>query len=243
VAERDPDLIREVAKAGHEIACHSHLHRPLYTLNPAEFREDLRRSKRAIEDACGERVVGFRAPTFSITSKSLWALDVLLDEGFEYDSSIFPIRHDLYGMPGAPRWLHHKQTPSGRSIWEVPPSTVRIGKTIVPFGGGGYLRLLPMSFTRWAIETTHRRERRPVVVYFHPWEIDPNQPRLAGSWKSRFRHYNGLDRTVERLQEILSIGRFQPLIQMVLENLNLGRPAAAAIPLISQEKVLHVAAS
>lgn len=243
IAEREPALIRAVAEAGHEIACHSHLHRPLYTLTPQEFRDDLRRSKAAIEDACGRKVLGFRAPTFSITDKSLWALDVLLEEGFEYDSSIFPIHHDLYGMPGAPRWLHQRESPSGRSIWELPPSTVRIGKTIVPFGGGGYLRLLPMSFTRWAIETTHQRERQPVIVYFHPWELDPEQPRLAGTWKSRFRHYNGLDRTVERLQEILSIGRFQPLIHMVRKFEGRAQTASAEVSLVGQEKVLQAAAS
>jgi polysaccharide deacetylase family protein (PEP-CTERM system associated) len=243
VAEREPALIREVAQAGHEVACHSHLHRPIYTLTPDEFREDLRRSKAAIEDACGVKAVGFRAPTFSITSKSLWALDILVGEGFEYDSSIFPIRHDLYGMPGAPRWLHRKQSPSGRSIWELPPSTIRIGKTIVPFGGGGYLRLLPMSFTRWAIQTTHQRERQPVIVYFHPWELDPEQPRLSGSWKSRFRHYNGLDKTAERVQEILSIGRFQPLIQMVRKFEDRPQTEVAEIPLVAQENALRVAAS
>jgi len=243
VAEREPSLIREVAQAGHEIACHSHLHRPLYTLTPDEFREDLRRSKAAIEAACGKSVVGFRAPTFSVTTKSLWALDVLLEEGFKYDSSIFPIHHDLYGMPGAPRWLHQKQAPSGQSIWELPPSTIRIGKTIVPFGGGGYLRLLPMSFTRWAIETTHQRERQPVIVYFHPWELDPEQPRLKGSWKSRFRHYNGLDRTVERLRQILSIGQFQPLIEMVHKLERRPQAASADFHLSVPQKALQVAAS
>jgi len=215
VAEREPALVRGLAQAGHEIACHSHLHRPLHTLTPAEFRDDLRRSRDVIENAAQTRVVGFRAPTFSITRKSLWALEILAEEGFAYDSSIFPIRHDLYGMPEAPRWAHRRVLPSGQGIWEIPPSTVRIGKMNVPFGGGGYLRLLPMSFTRWAIRTTHRREQQPVVVYFHPWELDPDQPRLAGNWKSRLRHYTGLQGTEDRLQEILSRGRFQPLISLV----------------------------
>lgn len=215
VAERDPALIREIAQAGHELACHSHLHRPLYQLTPGEFREDLRRSKGIIEDIGGTRVVGFRAPTFSITRESLWALEVLAEEGFEYDSSIFPIRHDLYGIPDACRWVHEERLPSGRSIWELPPSTVRIGKMNLPFGGGGYLRLLPMSFTRWAIKKNHQRERQPVMVYFHPWELDPDQPRLAGSWKSRLRHYRGLAKTEERLQEILTAGTFQPFVNFV----------------------------
>lgn len=215
VAEREPSLIREIAKAGHELACHSHLHRPLYQLSPSEFREDLRRSRATIEDVSGASVVGFRAPTFSITLQSLWALEILAEEGFEYDSSIFPIRHDLYGIPGACRWIHQHALPSGQSIWELPPSTVRIGKMNLPFGGGGYLRLLPMSFTRWAIEKTHRSELRPVMVYFHPWELDPDQPRLPGSWKSRLRHYNGLAKTEARLDEILSTGTYQPFINFV----------------------------
>ncbi len=215
VAEHQPSLIREIAQAGHELACHSHLHRPLYQLSPSEFREDLRRSRGLIEDIGGTKVVGFRAPTFSITRRSLWALEILAEEGFLYDSSIFPIRHDLYGIPGACRWVHEKLLPSGQSIWELPPSTVRIGKMNLPFGGGGYLRLLPMSFTRWAIKTNHRREGQPVMVYFHPWELDPEQPRLNGSWKSRLRHYRGLGKTEARLQEILSAGTFQPFVNFV----------------------------
>jgi polysaccharide deacetylase family protein (PEP-CTERM system associated) len=215
IAEREPKLIRELADAGHELACHSHFHRPLHTLRPSEFRADLVRSRDAIENATGVRVVGFRAPTFSITNKSLWALEILAEEGFLYDSSIFPIHHDLYGMPEAPRWGHRMRLPSGQAIWEIPPSTVRIGKMNIPFGGGGYLRLLPMPFTRWAIRRTHRQDRQPVVVYFHPWELDPDQPRLTGSWKSRLRHYTGLHKTENRLHEILSRGRFQPMINLV----------------------------
>jgi polysaccharide deacetylase family protein (PEP-CTERM system associated) len=215
IAERHPALVREIALAGHELACHSHLHRPIYRLNPSEFREDLRRSRYAIENASGAKIVGFRAPTFSITRESMWALDVLADEGFEYDSSIFPIHHDHYGIPDAPRWIHGKRLPFGNSIWEIPPSTVRIAGMNVPFAGGGYLRQLPMALTRWAINRVHRREKRPVIVYFHPWELDPDQPRFPGSWKSRFRHYRGLNRTAERLNEILSSGSFQPLIELV----------------------------
>jgi polysaccharide deacetylase family protein (PEP-CTERM system associated) len=215
VAEREPGLVREVAAAGHELACHSHLHRPLYRLTPREFRDDLRRSRDAIENASGTKIFGFRAPTFSITRESLWALEVLAEENFEYDSSIFPVRHDFYGIPEAPRWIHLKQLPSGRSIWEIPPSTVRIGRTNVPFGGGGYLRHLPMVFSRWAIKTVHGCDRQPVIVYFHPWELDPDQPRLTGSWKSRLRHYRGLRKTAERLDEILSRGQFQPLADLI----------------------------
>jgi polysaccharide deacetylase family protein (PEP-CTERM system associated) len=217
VAEREPQLIREIADAGHELACHSHLHRRVYHMTPSEFREDLRKSRAIIEDAGGTPVVGFRAPTFSIIRKSLWALDVLVEEGFLYDSSIFPIRHDLYGIPDACPRIHQKLLPSGQTIWELPPSTLKFGKINLPFGGGGYLRLLPMSFTRWAIKTAHRRDRQPVMVYFHPWELDPGQPRLEGSWKSRLRHYNGLNKTESRLDEILSAGTFQPFANFVRE--------------------------
>ncbi len=215
VAEREPGLIRELAQAGHELACHSHLHRHLHGLTPSQFRDDLARSRYAIENAAGMKVVGFRAPSFSVTRKTLWALEILAEEGFEYDSSIFPIHHDLYGIPDAPRRIHRRQLPSGRAIWEVPPSTLRIGKVNLPVGGGGYLRLFPLWFTRWAIETIHRQDGQPTIVYFHPWELDPDQPRLQGSWKSRLRHYNGLAKTEGRLQEILSHGSFQPLINLV----------------------------
>lgn len=215
VAEREPALIREIAQAGHEVACHSYSHHPLYRLSPAEFRQDLRRPRDVIEDVSGIKVVGFRAPTFSMISKTLWALEILVEEGFEYDSSVFPIRHDNYGIPTAPRYIHKESLPSGRTIWELPLSTVRIGKVNVPFGGGGYLRQLPMWFTRWAIGTVHRREHQPVMVYFHPWELDPDQPRLRGSWKSRLRHYRNLRETEARLQEILSSNSFQPFVAFV----------------------------
>lgn len=242
VAEQAPALIRAISEAGHELACHSHLHRPLYQLSPKEFRDDLRKSRETIEDIGGMKVVGFRAPTFSITRKSLWALEVLAEEGFQYDSSIFPIRHDLYGIPDAPRWGHQLPLPSGQSIWELPPSTVRIGKMNVPFGGGGYLRLLPMSFTRWAIEKTHRLEHKPVMVYFHPWELDPDQPRLPGSWKSKFRHYSGLAKTEARLQEILAPGTFQPLINLV-RILDASMPMHTDMPVLVGQQVMRASAS
>jgi polysaccharide deacetylase family protein (PEP-CTERM system associated) len=215
IAEREPALIREIAQAGHELGCHSHLHRQVFRLTPKQFREDLRKSRKTIENVGGTKVVGFRAPTFSVTRRSLWALEILAEEGFEYDSSIFPIRHDLYGIPDACRWIHQKQLPSGRSIWELPPSTVRIGKMNLPFGGGGYLRLQPMDFNKGEIKTTHRQEGQPFMIYFHPWELDPEQPRLQGSWKSRLRHYRGLGKTESRLEEILAAGAFQPFVNFV----------------------------
>lgn len=215
IAERNPALVREIKAAGHEIACHSYAHRHVTTFIPVQFRDDLRRAKKAIEDACGAPVLGYRAPTFSIVRQSLWALEILADEGFLYDSSIFPIRHDLYGFPDAPRFLHRQPLGSGHSIFEVPLSTVRMFGTNWPAGGGGYLRLLPLSYTRWAVRQIHRAEKQPVVFYFHPWEIDPEQPRINGKWKSRFRHYTGLRSMEGRLRKLLAEGQFEPIIDLV----------------------------
>ncbi len=214
VAERQPALVRAIADAGHELACHSHLHRRVFTLTPAEFREDLRCAKAAIEDAGGLQVFGFRAPTFSIRKDSLWALEILAEEGFSYDSSIFPIHHDLYGMPEAPRFAYECSISHPGGLVEVPPSTFRLFGTNLAVAGGGYLRHLPMTYTRWGMQSIHR-EGQPVNVYFHPWEIDPDQPRLAGSWKSRFRHYRGLKKTEPRLRELLTAGSFEPIIDYV----------------------------
>jgi len=215
VAERDPALIREIVQAGHELACHSYAHRHVTTLTQEQFREDLRRARRIIEDAGGAPVLGYRAPTFSIQPKSLWALDILADEGFLYDSSIFPIQHDLYGFPDAPRVLHRRVLASGKSIIEVPMSTFQLAGRNWPAGGGGYLRILPPGFTRWAMRRIHREERQPVIIYFHPWEIDPAQPRINGGWKSRFRHYTRLASMESTLRSLLSAGRFEPLIDLV----------------------------
>jgi polysaccharide deacetylase family protein (PEP-CTERM system associated) len=214
VAEREPALVRAIAEAGHELACHSHLHRRVFTLTPDEFREDLRRAKGAIEDAGGTPVCGFRAPTFSIGKNSLWALQVLADEGFAYDSSIFPIRHDLYGMPEAPRFTWEHWLPDGRSIVEVPPSTVRLFGTNLGVAGGGYLRHLPMWYTHYGMRRLHR-ERQPANVYFHPWEIDPEQPRIRASWKSSLRHYRGLEKTESRLRRLMAGNRFGRMIDHV----------------------------
>jgi polysaccharide deacetylase family protein (PEP-CTERM system associated) len=214
VAEREPGVVRAIAEAGHEVGCHSHLHRRVFTLTPTEFRDDLRRAKNAIEDACGLPVKGYRAPTFSIGRNALWALKVLADEGFTYDSSIFPIRHDLYGMPEAPRFAWEHALPDGRSIVEVPPSTVRVFGTNLGVAGGGYLRHLPMWYTRYGMRRIHR-ERRPVNVYFHPWEVDPAQPRIRASWKSALRHYRGLHKTEPRLRRLLEENRFGRIIDYV----------------------------
>jgi polysaccharide deacetylase family protein (PEP-CTERM system associated) len=210
VAERHKDLVKRIASLGHELASHGYAHRLVYDQTPAEFREDVRRSRQILEDIVGVKVAGYRAPSFSITERSLWALDVLIGEGFDYDASIYPIRHDRYGIPAAPRFVHQIQRKQG-AIWEVPGSTVQLGQMNLPIGGGGYFRLLPYWWTRNGIRRVNRRESKPAVFYIHPWEIDVDQPRLPASWLSRFRHYRNLDRTDSRLQQLLADFQFGPV--------------------------------
>jgi polysaccharide deacetylase family protein (PEP-CTERM system associated) len=215
VAERDPELIRQIANAGHEVGCHSYAHRRVSTLAPEEFRRDLRRARETIEEAAGTRVLGYRAPTFSIGRESQWAFEILAEEGFLYDSSVFPIHHDLYGFPQAPRFAYRVNLKSKRKLFEVPMSCVRIGGVNWPVGGGGYLRLLPMQYTKWAMRQIREKERRPCVLYFHPWEIDADQPRINGKWKSRLRHYTGLRSMESRLRTLLERGTYGPMIDFV----------------------------
>ncbi len=210
VAEREPRLVREILRAGHEVGCHSYRHSCVWRMKPEEFRADTRRARCAIEDAGGQPVVGYRAPTFSIVKKSLWAIEVLAEEGFLYDSSVFPIRHDLYGLPEAPRFAFRWECGAGRSIVEIPPLTVRVLGRNLPAAGGGSLRILPMWYTRWAIRRVRQGEGQPVVVYFHPWELDPHQPRLSGQWKSKLRHYFNLGQMEGRVRELLGGGKFVP---------------------------------
>lgn len=213
VAERHPDLVRRIAAAGHELASHGYGHRLVYELTPESFRDDLRRARHAIASAAGVNVTGYRAPSFSITRRSLWALDVLIEEGYSFDSSVYPIRRDRYGLPGAPRFAHEIVRAAGRLL-EIPPSTVRAGALTLPACGGGYFRLYPYSVTRRAIETINR-EHQPAIVYLHPWEIDPHQPRQAGSALSRFRHYVNIDRTERRLRRMLGEFAFGPITAAV----------------------------
>lgn len=226
VAEREPAIVRSIAEAGHELACHSYAHQRVFTLTPQQFREDLRRAKAVIEDAGGRPVLGYRAPTFSICKESLWALEILAEHGFVYDSSIFPIRHDLYGMPESPPFPYKYMLSGGNSIVEVPAPVIRLLGANWPVAGGGYLRHLPMHYTRWGIRQIHRRQQ-PVNVYLHPWEIDPEQPRIKAGWKSRFRHYRGLEKTEPRLRELLSSGCFEPVIEFVRRFLSVPRVTGA----------------
>lgn len=216
VAQKFPALVREIHRRGHELACHSFWHRPVYQLTPETFREDLLQARDAIEQASGVRVVGYRAPSWSITAQSLWALDVLAEEGFLYDSSIFPIRHDLYGIPGAKRFPY--RPPTARStLMEFPPATVQIMGNTLPAAGGGYLRIFPLAYTQWALRQLEREfaGEGVAVVYLHPWEIDPEQPRIAAQLKSRFRHYTNLHRMEPRLRALLNNFRFEPFREVV----------------------------
>jgi polysaccharide deacetylase family protein (PEP-CTERM system associated) len=207
VAERFPSLVRRIAELGHEVASHGYNHQLLYMLTPRQFREDVRAAKSAIEDAAGAPVVGFRAPSYSVIESSLWALDILIEEGFAYDSSIFPIHHDRYGIPDSPRHPYVLRR-AGGALLEVPGSTVRLGRVNVPIGGGGYFRQFPYAWTKWGIDRVNRIERQPVTFYMHPWEIDPDQPRMPVGTVTRVRHYRGLERTADRLARLLRDFRF-----------------------------------
>jgi polysaccharide deacetylase family protein (PEP-CTERM system associated) len=212
VAERFPALVREIRAAGHDLGCHSYAHRLIYELTPAEFREDTRRARAAIEDAAGVAVRAYRAPTFSITRRSLWALEVLLELGFMVDSSIFPTRNHLYGISGAPRQPFCIRV-QGAKLLEFPLPVLKIGGYGVPFTGGAYLRLLPYRFQAAAFSAMVDRSE-PVVLDFHPWELDRDQPRLASAFGPAFHHYCGLKHTETRLRQLLqsfSFGALQTL--------------------------------
>lgn len=215
VADKLPGLVREIAKRGHELACHSYWHRCIYDLTPVEFRNDTRMAKESIEQAAGVKIRGYRAPSWSITRQSLWALEILAEEGFEYDSSIYPIRHDLYGLPGAPSTPYAHRLDAERCLQEFPPATVRFWGATLPAAGGGYLRLFPFGYTLWAIRRIEATPRQQLVVYLHPWEIDAEQPRLQGRLRSRLRHYSRLTTMEDKLRRLLSLRRFQSFQQLI----------------------------
>ena len=225
VAERHPAIVRDIAAAGHEIACHGYSHELIYRQTPETFREETRKSKGLLEEQAQLRVRGYRAATWSITRRSLWALDILKDEGFEYDSSIFPTHHDLYGIPEAPRAPHRLALPGGGTLLEFPPSTVRMGPLNLPVAGGGYFRLLPLGVTRWAIRRVNR-EGLPFLFYLHPWEIDPDQPRIKVGLKSRLRHYTNIDSCERKLARLLAEFRFGPVWDALQADVAPEQPAA-----------------
>jgi polysaccharide deacetylase family protein (PEP-CTERM system associated) len=212
-AERHPALPRMIAAAGHEIATHGYAHRLVYEIGAEAFRADVERSKKLLEDLTGREVVGYRAPSFSVTARSLWALDVLLDLGFRYDSSIFPVRDPLYGIPNAHRFPF-PITRSGLALTEFPVSTIRAGSRTLPLGGA-YLRLLPYAYTRWGLRRLEG-EAQPALLYMHPWELDPDQPRLRVRGKRGFStHYVRLRSMEGKVRRLLRDFRFAPIAQVL----------------------------
>lgn len=214
LAERHQSLVKKIAAAGHELACHGYDHTMITRQRRDEFDGDVKRSKRLLEDLWGKEVKGYRAPTFSITGETEWALDVLLENGFHYDSSIYPIRHDRYGIPGAPRAPYVALMRDGRSLWEFPGATVRACGLTLPAAGGGYLRLLPYAWTRRAVLAAHR-EGQPVNVYAHPWEFDCDLPRVKLPPVARFRHYGGIKGNARKLRRLLGEFRFAPMGEVI----------------------------
>ncbi len=210
VAEKHPQLIREIHSRGHEIASHGYAHQLIYRNSHAHFREDLRRSRKILEDLTGERIIGYRAPSYSIVKRSFWALDILIEEGFLYDSSIFPIRHDRYGIPESPRFPYEIIRENGR-IMEFPLSTARFLGINLPVAGGGYLRLFPYPLIRWGLRGINRKDQQPAIIYFHPWELDPLQPRQRVHFLTRLRHYHNIKKMPDKLEHLLTEFSFVPV--------------------------------
>ncbi len=221
VAEKFPQITKKIAAQGHEIASHGYLHQRVALQDRQTYRADIRRSKSLLEDQTGERVLGYRAPSYSITRQTDWAFDELLEAGFQYDSSIFPIQHDFYGIPDWPRfsgyavkegscWIARTEpTAEKPSIREIPITTLRLCGRNFPIAGGGYFRLFPYAVTRWGLQQINQKEQQPFVFYLHPWEFDPQQPRMSGAGaKSRFRHYLNLRRTETRFKQLLQDFKF-----------------------------------
>ena len=218
VAERQPGLVQEIHARGHELACHGYSHQMISRLTQQEFAEDVKRAKKVIEDIAGTRVIGYRAPTFSVTRQTLWSLEVLLEAGFRYDSSIFPIVHDRYGIPDAPRFAYRIPIVGhDTAMAELPLSTLSVFGQRLPVAGGGYFRLLPYGLTRLAIRHLNKVERRPAVVYLHPWELDRHQPRLPVGRLTRLRHSINVGETEAKLCRLLADFRFAPAAQVLAE--------------------------
>jgi len=210
IGERFPEIVRMIHRHGHEIACHGYAHRMISDQTPDEFRHDIRIAKATLEDIIGEKVLGYRAPTFSIMRRTLWALDILGEEGFQYDSSIFPVHHDRYGIPDWNRYIQAVPLRNGTIIIEVPPLTARLLKLNLPVAGGGYFRLAPLWISFWAVRRMNA-EGHPAVIYLHPWEFDPAQPRFPIPPLHRFRHYVNLSTTESKLRRLLTMCSFTRL--------------------------------
>ena len=205
VAERYPDLIKKLSDQGHEIASHGYSHQLVYTQTPEVFRQETLKSKQILEDITQKPIKGYRAASYSITRKNLWALDILDELGFKWDSSIFPVHHDNYGVPGSPTEPYTIQLASGNKITEFPLTSAKVMGMSIPAAGGGYFRQYPYALSRWLFNRASLNQTKPLIFYLHPWEIDPEQPRVPGaSLKSRFRHYTNLHRCYGRLERMIS---------------------------------------
>lgn len=214
VAERYPKIVKEIDRRGHEIACHSYQHKLVYDMTIEEFKKDTVKAKAILEEIVGKTIYGYRAPSYSITKKSMWAVEILREAGFLYDSSIFPIVHDRYGYPEFHRFPTVLETAYGK-ILEIPMSTIQIFNRNIPVGGGGYLRLFPLAFTEWAIRKLNAKENKSAILYFHPWEIDTKQQRINGTYLSRFRHYTNIRKTESRIGHLLKTFRFEPISEVL----------------------------
>ncbi|MCB1874104.1 MAG: DUF3473 domain-containing protein [Gammaproteobacteria bacterium] len=218
LAQRYPQLIKRVVQEGHELASHGWDHVRVAKQTPAQFQDDITKTKALLEDISGQRIKGYRAASYSIGANNLWAHELLADTGHEYSSSIVPIRHDLYGIPDAPRFAY--KTAEGRLL-EIPITTVRLGGRNLSCGGGGWFRLFPYAFSRWAMTRVNQRDAEPTIFYFHPWEIDPEQPRQLGvSAKTRFRHYLNLNRMYPRLVNLIDDFRWDRMDHVFLGDAN-----------------------
>jgi polysaccharide deacetylase family protein (PEP-CTERM system associated) len=208
-AELYPAMVQEIASCGHRIACHSYRHQKIYHQTPDEFRQDTKKAKEILEDITGKPITGYRAPTYSITKKSLWAFDILEELGFKWDSSVFPIHHDNYGIADAPRFEY--KLPN-HDLVEYPISTALFFGRRVPVAGGGYFRIFPYWFTKMGLRKINREEKKPFIFYLHPWEVDAKQPKINNAgWKSTFRHYRNLHVTQKRLKKLLEDFKFGPV--------------------------------
>jgi polysaccharide deacetylase family protein (PEP-CTERM system associated) len=217
VAERYPQMVRRISEAGHEIGSHGFAHKHITRQNRDEFRADVRKGRELLTSIVGRDVRAYRAPSFSIVNKTLWALDVLAEEGFSIDSSIFPASHDIYGISDAPRFPYWMRTPQGNALFEFPPSTMHLFGRNVGVAGGGYLRFAPYALTRKAIRHINESEKQPVMVYFHPWEFDPEQPRIRAKFRSRLRHYTNLSTMEGKVERLLQDFRFTTLAEACAE--------------------------
>lgn len=214
VAERYPALIQRIVGAGHEIASHGYGHDRVFTLTPQQFAADIERTRKLLEDASGKKVTGYRAPSFSIDQRTPWAHEILADQGYTYSSSVAPVKHDHYGWAEAPRFAFRPV--AGSDFLEIPVTTAELGSKRLAAGGGGFFRLLPYTFSRWAIRQVNTRDNRPAVIYFHPWEIDPEQPRVANApIKSKLRHYTKLDVMADKLRRLPQDFRWERLDSIV----------------------------